>query len=49
MKSNAREKFFSGSGPQRIWINAIFALSFVMSTEVETSLNVSNQIMARQP
>jgi hypothetical protein len=33
MSSIAREKFLSGSGPQRIWISAIF----VIPSEVEES------------
>ena len=44
MKSRAREKFFSGSAPQRICTSAAFILSCVMSTEVETALNVSETV-----
>src|SRR5437868_10148309 len=44
MKSRAREKFFSESAQQRICTSATFVLSCVMSTEVETALNVSETV-----
>src|SRR5215475_14282996 len=40
MKSTARAKFSSGTGPQRIWIKAIF----VIPSEVEESRCVTSKV-----